>query len=115
MQVRRSNQSVSRKVKLLCRLASRQVKSLSNIDKSIFAGSFRFQKGTACFSGGLLFKERLYFGEKHIIMKEKMKIAAGIPGVELCFIKGDHFIANKRAEAFNKKVLEFLGKSFLEQ
>lgn len=37
-------------------------------------------------------------------------IAANIPGAELAFIKGDHFIANRNPTEFNQKVLEFLQK-----
>ena len=35
-------------------------------------------------------------------------IASGIPGAALCLMEGDHFIAYKRAEAFNEIVLRFL-------
>ena len=35
-------------------------------------------------------------------------IHAGIPGSELVFIEGDHFIAEKNPEAFNRAVLGFL-------
>lgn len=35
-------------------------------------------------------------------------IAASIPDAQLVFIEGDHFIANKCPEAFNKAVLTFL-------
>ena len=35
-------------------------------------------------------------------------IHAGIPGSELVFIEGDHFIAAKNPEAFNRAVLDFL-------
>ncbi len=44
------------------------------------------------------------------MIKEKHTrlIAKSIPGAELAFIKGDHFIADKNAEAFNEKVFEFL-------
>lgn len=38
------------------------------------------------------------------------KIAAGISGAKLCFVEGDHFIADKKAETFNERVLEFLEK-----
>ena len=36
------------------------------------------------------------------------KIASLIPGSKLVFIEGDHFIAAKKAEQFNKTVLDFL-------
>jgi len=35
-------------------------------------------------------------------------IACSIPDARLVFVKGDHFIANKCPEAFNRAVLEFL-------
>ena len=35
-------------------------------------------------------------------------IASSLPDARLVFIKGDHFIANKNPEAFNRAVLEFL-------
>ena len=50
-------------------------------------------------------------GTKDMIKEEHTRvIASGIPDAELCFIDGDHFIANKKAEVFNDKVLEFLSK-----
>ena len=46
------------------------------------------------------------------MVKEKHTrlIASKIPNSELVFIKGNHFIANKKPEAFNAAVLEFLQK-----
>ena len=38
------------------------------------------------------------------------EIAAGIPNAELTIIRGDHFIANKHPEAFNRAVDAFLKK-----
>ena len=38
-------------------------------------------------------------------------IAASIPGAKLRFIKGDHFIANKNPDDFNRAVDEFLEKN----
>ena len=35
-------------------------------------------------------------------------IAEMIPGASLAFIEGDHFIANKNPDEFNKAVEEFL-------
>ena len=35
-------------------------------------------------------------------------IASSIPGAKLVFIKGNHFIANKKPKEFNRAVLEFL-------
>ncbi len=37
-------------------------------------------------------------------------IAESIPDSQLVFIKGNHFIANKRPEEFNRAVLDFLGR-----
>ena len=36
------------------------------------------------------------------------RISAGIPDSKLVFVEGDHFIAAKNPEAFNREVLEFL-------
>ena len=46
------------------------------------------------------------------MIKEKHTrlIASHIPDARLVFIDGDHFIANKCPEAFNRAVMEFLGK-----
>ena len=37
-------------------------------------------------------------------------IAECIPDSQLVFIKGNHFIANKKPEEFNQAVLGFLGR-----
>ena len=48
-------------------------------------------------------------GTKDMIKDEHTRqIASGIPNSELVFLKGDHFIANKHPEEFNRAVLEFL-------
>lgn len=48
-------------------------------------------------------------GTKDMIREDHTRlIAAGIPGSELVFIKGNHFIANKNAGEFNQVVLNFL-------
>ncbi len=48
-------------------------------------------------------------GTRDIIKEDHTRlIAKNIPGAELAFINGTHFVANKNAEAFNQKVLEFL-------
>ncbi|MBO4826598.1 MAG: alpha/beta fold hydrolase [Prevotella sp.] len=48
-------------------------------------------------------------GDKDMIKDEHTRlIARSIPGAELSVIPGDHFIANKNAEAFNEVVLRFL-------
>ncbi len=46
------------------------------------------------------------------MIKEKHTrlISASIPNAELMFIKGNHFIAEKQPEEFNRVVLEFLQK-----
>lgn len=50
-------------------------------------------------------------GTRDLIKGEHTRlIAKRIPGAELAFLEGDHFIAGKRPEEFNKKVLEFLGQ-----
>ena len=48
-------------------------------------------------------------GTRDMIKESHTKeIAKNIPNARLSIIKGDHFIANKEYEAFNKKVEEFL-------
>ena len=48
-------------------------------------------------------------GSNDMIRKEHTElIAASIPAAELVFIKGNHFIANKHPEEFNRVVLDFL-------
>ena len=48
-------------------------------------------------------------GTKDMIRKEHTElIAASIPAAELVFIKGNHFIASKHPEEFNRAVLDFL-------
>ena len=48
-------------------------------------------------------------GTRDMIRKEHTElIAAGIPAAELVFIKGDHFIASRHPEEFNRAVLDFL-------
>lgn len=50
-------------------------------------------------------------GTRDMIKEAHTKlIAESIPGAELAFIRGNHFIAEKNAEAFNQKVLDFLRK-----
>lgn len=50
-------------------------------------------------------------GTNDLIKKEHTKlIADNIKNSTLCFIEGDHFIANKNPNEFNKTVLEFLQK-----
>lgn len=48
-------------------------------------------------------------GTKDMIKAEHTRlIARSIPGAELAFLGGDHFIANKKPEEFNQRILEFL-------
>ncbi|MBD5551371.1 MAG: alpha/beta hydrolase [Lachnospiraceae bacterium] len=48
-------------------------------------------------------------GTNDMIREEHTKlIAKSIEGAELAFIRGNHFIANKKPEEFNRRVLEFL-------
>ncbi len=50
-------------------------------------------------------------GTNDMIRKDHTKlIADSIPGAELIFIKGNHFIAWKKPDEFNRAVLEFLEK-----
>lgn len=48
-------------------------------------------------------------GTKDMIKSEHTRLIAGsIRNAQLVFVEGNHFIANKRPEAFQKAVLEFL-------
>lgn len=48
-------------------------------------------------------------GTKDMVRRSHTElIAASIPCAELAFINGDHFIANKNPDEFNKRVKEFL-------
>jgi pimeloyl-ACP methyl ester carboxylesterase len=48
-------------------------------------------------------------GTKDIIKESHTRlIAQSIPGAELAILPGDHFVANKNPDAFNKAVLSFL-------
>lgn len=50
-------------------------------------------------------------GTKDMIKEQHTRlIASHIPDARLVFIEGDHFIANKCPEEFNRAVLDFLGK-----
>lgn len=49
-------------------------------------------------------------GTKDMIKEQHTRlIASRIPDSRLVFIEGDHFIANKRPDEFNRAVLDFLG------
>jgi len=50
-------------------------------------------------------------GTNDMIKEEHTRlIAESIPGSELVFLKGDHFIAGKHPDEFNRAVLEFLDR-----
>ena len=58
---------------------------------------------------GITAKTLVVAGTKDMIKRGHTRlIAESIPGAELAFIQGDHFIANKKPEEFNRRVLEFL-------
>ena len=48
-------------------------------------------------------------GTRDMIKESHTKlIYKSLPNAQLVILKGDHFVANKNAEAFNKEVIEFL-------
>ena len=48
-------------------------------------------------------------GTKDMIKEEHTRLIAGhIPDAQLVFLEGDHFVANKCPDAFNRAVLSFL-------
>ena len=50
-------------------------------------------------------------GTKDMIKEEHTRlIAKSIPGAKLVFLPGDHFIANKKPEEFNREIWNFLGE-----
>ncbi len=58
---------------------------------------------------GIKAKTLVIAGTNDMIRKEHTKlIAASIPAAELVFIKGNHFIASRHPEEFNRAVLGFL-------
>ena len=58
---------------------------------------------------GIRAKTLVIAGTNDMIREEHTKlIADSIPGAELIFLQGDHFIAGKHPEEFNRAVLEFL-------
>ena len=60
---------------------------------------------------GIQSKTLVMAGTKDLIRREHTKlIAASIPGADLVFIEGDHFIAAKHPEEFNRVVLQFLDR-----
>ena len=57
----------------------------------------------------LTMKTLVIAGTKDMIKKSHTElIASSIPGAELAFIEGNHFIASKNPQAFNERVLRFL-------
>ncbi len=58
---------------------------------------------------GIKNKTLVIAGTRDMVKEKHTRlIAESISGAELAFIKGDHFIANKNAAEFNRRVLEFL-------
>lgn len=58
---------------------------------------------------GISAKTLVIAGTKDMIKEEHTRlIAASIPNAELVFVRGNHFIASKRPEEFNRVVLQFL-------
>ncbi len=58
---------------------------------------------------GIRAKTLVIAGTRDMIREDHTRrIAAGIPDAELRFVRGDHFIASRRPEEFNRAVLEFL-------
>jgi pimeloyl-ACP methyl ester carboxylesterase len=58
---------------------------------------------------GIKAKTLVIAGTNDMIKEEHTKlIAAGIPNSELIILKGNHFIASKHPEEFNRAVLDFL-------
>lgn len=58
---------------------------------------------------GIQAKTLVIAGTNDMIRKDHTElIARSIPGAELVFIEGDHFIAGKKPAQFNRAVLEFL-------
>ena len=61
--------------------------------------------------GAIHAKTLVIAGTKDMILApHTCLIAEHIPGSRLIFIDGDHFIADKKPEAFNKAVLDFLSE-----
>ena len=64
---------------------------------------------TPCELSTIKAKTLVIAGTKDMIKKEHtIQIAKSIPSAELVFIKGNHFIANKRPKEFDRAVLGFL-------
>ena len=58
---------------------------------------------------GIQAKTLVIAGTRDMIRKEHTKlIADSIPKAELVFVKGDHFIAGRHPDEFNRAVLEFM-------
>ena len=59
---------------------------------------------------GIRAKTLVIAGTRDMIKEEHTKlIADSIPEAELVFLKGDHFVAARHPDAFNRAVLKFLG------
>lgn len=60
---------------------------------------------------GIQAKTLIIAGTKDMIKEEHTRlIAASIPDATLQFIRGNHFIASKQSEEFNRAVMDFLKK-----
>ena len=58
---------------------------------------------------GIKAKTLVIAGTRDMVKEKHTRlIAESIPGAELAFIRGNHFIANKNAADFKRRVLEFL-------
>lgn len=61
--------------------------------------------------GSIHAKTLIIAGTNDIILEAHTRLISDcIPGSQLVFIKGNHYIANKKPEEFNQAVLEFLGR-----
>lgn len=61
--------------------------------------------------GSIHAKTLVIAGTNDIILEAHTRLISDcIPGSQLVFIKGNHYIANKKPEEFNQAVLEFLGR-----
>ena len=61
--------------------------------------------------GSIHAKTLVIAGTNDIILEAHTRLISDcIPGSQLVFIKGNHYIANKKREEFNQAVLEFLGR-----
>ncbi len=64
-------------------------------------------KGTTQFFIELGYKVAKKFAHMLIKKDHTREIAGSIPDAKLVFVSGNHFIANKRSQAFNREVEKF--------